>query len=706
MRLRVLAICGCLAAASAHGATFTVTNLNDSGAGSLRQAIIDANAAPGADTIVFAAGVTGTITLNNTAAPIGIVEALTIQGPGSGSLEIDAGGTNRIFSIIEEGAPACPALTGPNDYLVSISGLTFRNGQRNVANSVAGAIFSAKSLTLQDVVFENNRARGGGAVFFSVQYPGQALTIANSRFTNNQAREIVAPTTGTHLGGAVGVAELCTGTRTMPVAVTIQDSAFSGNSAQASTINARGGAIAIFSDADVTIARSRIVRNLSLLPNPATGANAQGGGVAVRAGSLTVRDSEIADNESDLGAGMSLYVEVADRQTVQERMVATVVGSTVSGNRAYTSPAAVYAFGNVDLRLHNSTVVGNRSDVNQTGGVTFNTGATTPPSASNALPPTLTLESSILWNTQSIRDIAKNSTNMPGPLVVQSNNSLVGRLCDSICGAGPITLSGTGNQLGVDPLLGPLADNGGPTMTRLPQLGSPAINAGNNAQGLANDQRGAGFPRTIGAATDAGSTEYAYPAQCDGFADVAGNSPFCASVSWMKNRGVTLGCGGPNYCPDANVSRLSMAAFMKRLGDSLSGVAILQVQTSGALDFATAPVICQTAQIAVSTAPRRAVLDAVFAGLAGADSLVRGQLMVSEDNGATWTFTQLFTPRATFRAGQWRSMHMTGHRDVEAGKAVRFGVMMDRPNTNPSAVTDSTCRLRVRLENSAGFTPL
>jgi hypothetical protein len=239
----------------------------------------------------------------------------------------------------------------------------------------------------------------------------------------------------------------------------------------------------------------------------------------------------------------------------------------------------------------------------------------------------------------------------------------------------------------------------------VPQLGSPASGGGNNLLALPNDQRGTGFPRTIGPTTDVGATEYAYPAQCDGFADVTGNSPFCASVSWMKNRAVTLGCGGSNYCPDANVSRLSMAAFMKRLGDALSGVSILRVNSPGALDFATVPVVCQTDPIAAATAPRRAVLDAVFAGLAGADSLARVQLMVSEDGGATWSDTQLFTPRATFRTGQWRSVRVAGHRDVEAGKTVRFGVQMSLP-AGPGGVTNSTCRLRVRLENSAGFTPI
>ena len=65
----------------AHASTFTVTNLNDSGAGSLRQAVMDANAAAGADTIIFASSLgTDTITL---AAMLPIITddaGLTIDG--------------------------------------------------------------------------------------------------------------------------------------------------------------------------------------------------------------------------------------------------------------------------------------------------------------------------------------------------------------------------------------------------------------------------------------------------------------------------------------------------------------------------------------------------------------------------------------------------------------------------------------------------
>ena len=59
-------------------------------------------------------------------------------------------------------------------------------------------------------------------------------------------------------------------------------------------------------------------------------------------------------------------------------------------------------------------------------------------------------------------------------------------------------------------------------------------------------------------------------APCAGFADVDSTDPFCGYVTWMKNRGITLGCPSPpgtsRYCPGDPVTRLQMAAFMYRLG--------------------------------------------------------------------------------------------------------------------------------------------
>src|SRR5262249_55471249 len=66
--------------------TFTVLNLADSGAGSLRQAVLAANATPGADTIAFAAGLSGTVTLSS--GEMSLTDGLTIGGPGASQLTV------------------------------------------------------------------------------------------------------------------------------------------------------------------------------------------------------------------------------------------------------------------------------------------------------------------------------------------------------------------------------------------------------------------------------------------------------------------------------------------------------------------------------------------------------------------------------------------------------------------------------------------
>ena len=118
--LRVLAILLGLALLSlaavprAWAANRIVTNLNDSGAGSLRQAIIGAN--PG-DTITFA--VTGTISL--TSAPLEIKKNLTITGPGARKLKISGARNRRVFFISDQ----------VNGLQVRISNLSITDGWVN-----------------------------------------------------------------------------------------------------------------------------------------------------------------------------------------------------------------------------------------------------------------------------------------------------------------------------------------------------------------------------------------------------------------------------------------------------------------------------------------------------------------------------------------------------------------------------------------------
>ena len=100
--LFLLIVLAIFSLSAAQAATLTVTNLDDNGPGSLRQAILSANAAPGADTIVFQTGLNGTITIAKSSSPSGemkITDSLTINGPGANVLAVSGNYTSRIFSI-------------------------------------------------------------------------------------------------------------------------------------------------------------------------------------------------------------------------------------------------------------------------------------------------------------------------------------------------------------------------------------------------------------------------------------------------------------------------------------------------------------------------------------------------------------------------------------------------------------------------------
>src|ERR1700682_4522709 len=79
-------------------APFLVSNLNDSGVGSLRAAIAAANAAaPGPNEIDFAAGLHGTITL--TSGELLITRSVTINGPGANKLSVSGNNASRVFDM-------------------------------------------------------------------------------------------------------------------------------------------------------------------------------------------------------------------------------------------------------------------------------------------------------------------------------------------------------------------------------------------------------------------------------------------------------------------------------------------------------------------------------------------------------------------------------------------------------------------------------
>src|SRR5687767_3462323 len=160
--------------------TFAVSKLADSGTGSLRQAIIDANANPGADALVFADGLAGTVPL--TTGQLSITGQLTIDGPGAEQLAVSGNHQSRIFRV-SGGAT------------VSIAGLTITDG---MATGDGGGILNTGSiLALAGIVLSSNQTVGtpggagrGGAI---ANLSGATLTVNDCLITQNQA-----------LGGAGG----------------------------------------------------------------------------------------------------------------------------------------------------------------------------------------------------------------------------------------------------------------------------------------------------------------------------------------------------------------------------------------------------------------------------------------------------------------------------------------------------------------------
>jgi hypothetical protein len=175
--------------------TFEVTNLNDPGVGSLRNAIDNSNSTPGADKIVFVEGLEGTLILN--LGSLQIHDDLTIIGPGADKITIDADEKTNVFNITDDDDEL--------NRVVEITGLSFIN----VNNTISGAIFNRENLTIRSCrffncnatlggtiqnekiltvdscLFENNSASWGGAI--SNEADGINVKIMNSEFRNNEA---------------------------------------------------------------------------------------------------------------------------------------------------------------------------------------------------------------------------------------------------------------------------------------------------------------------------------------------------------------------------------------------------------------------------------------------------------------------------------------------------------------------------------------
>ncbi len=201
-----------------------------------------------------------------------------------------------------------------------------------------------------------------------------------------------------------------------------------------------------------------------------------GGALFSNAGSVTITDSTLTANSAEgggAGGGTGGTGEGFGGAVFARNGTLTIAFSTFTANTANSGGTDAYILADA---------------TNGGGGDTANTGSAS-----------VTLTDSILGQTDnSVTDLV-TATNGTGTTVTAAGSFNLIRNT-AVAGVGVVSTA--------DPLLGPLADNGGPTHTMLPLGGSPAIDAGVPSNpGLATDQRGAGFPRVEDGLVDLGAVE-------------------------------------------------------------------------------------------------------------------------------------------------------------------------------------------------------
>ena len=445
-----------------------------------------------------------------------ITEGIVIRGAGAGLTVLNAQGKERLFQVLE---PVTARFVG----------MTLRRGDAlpNVGLLSGGAIASEGNIVIQNCTLSDNRGNQGGAV----RVANGNVTLTGSTVNRNVAfgegggvfafQGTITTTSSTisrNLAGNSGGGLFSFGD------ITVTNSTVSGNS----SANSAGGVRAD----DLTITGSTISGNSSI--NGAGGAqasnsltvtsstvkgnstNGDGGGLHIGSNLATIKRSTISGNFAAIdgggifagsvdatsttfngnsagrhGGGIETTDATLTRSTVSANVSrngnggglraqsATLTNSTISGNTANNGNGgglALHTSGAAEIR--NCTVVDNNARVNG-GGIWRDPACTDPTQIINTI-------------------VARNSVVFDGPDVSGDFASLGSNLIGDITGSDGFLLMGDtfgapGNPL--DPMLGPLANNGGPTRTHALIRGSLALDEGNTTNAPATDQRGFGFPR-------------------------------------------------------------------------------------------------------------------------------------------------------------------------------------------------------------------
>jgi CSLREA domain-containing protein len=552
--LVLTAFIAALLASPATAAPFTVTKTADTNDGacspgncSLRDAVIAANAAGGADTINVPAGrfvLTGAAGEDAAASgDLDLTGDTTVVGAGAASTTIDANGIDRIFDIFGSGTQVTLSgmtLTGGQQQFgaaiqtvgaaLTLDGVDVLNNSNPPSASGFGAIWDATSgntaLTITNSTFSGSTSGGNGHPGFGVINFGPTgsatVTIKNSMFTANRVGgdgvagssgfgilEVGNATTGAitidgshfrnnRIGGAAdsspgfGVINYSTsGASSLSITDTdFRDNVVGGGSGGASssagfgTVDYGGSTTATF-----TITRSSFSGNVV----GGDGSAGFGGALDFSGGSgtsLTVLDSTFSGNTAGGGGGSGFggAIDYGGSGTTLSIVNSTLTGNSAGGGGASGFGGAI-DFGGATAALNNVTMASNTAGGG--GGTGFGGGYD---GASTTAVNTI------------IGDNLSNgaSDNCDSVLTSGGHNIENGATCG-------FTQPGDQNA---EPALESLGDFGGPTQTRALSPGSPARDHGAGCP--ASDQRGQ--PRPSGTACDVGAYEFTPPGVTTGAA--------------------------------------------------------------------------------------------------------------------------------------------------------------------------------------------
>lgn len=436
-----------------------------------------------------------------------ITRSVMLEGFGSSQTIIDGQAADSV--VLVTGGPT-----------VSISGVTVQNGDTSMDGG--GLLVESGTLSLTNSVVQNNLASSGAGITNN-----GTMTLDNVIVRNNAADEIIANISVCE--NCVGGGILNSGVMTMTNSTVHDNMAnFGGGIDNAVTavlsatevevyanivnitsgnLDALGGGIENLSIMTLT---NSIVRdnnapfgagiyngsNLAVI-----GSNLYGNIAAIRGGgihnssNLTVQTSNIYDNEAGSDGGGGISSEGGD--VVVERTAVYNNSATANGGGIVHN----VTLGSNSFAITNSTISGNSTS--GAGGGLRNMGIAST-SLNNV---TLHNNTATVVAGQSISVLAGTVTAKNSIISNQTGNNCSGMITsqdynlasDNSCG-----LNGTADISNTNPLLGPLQNNGGGTLTHALLIGSPAIDSGSGCPGV--DQRGVARP--FGDECDRGAYEF------------------------------------------------------------------------------------------------------------------------------------------------------------------------------------------------------